>query len=67
MLNSGMRRDDIKTEIHRILDNVPDDMLEQVYEILKQFADENPDKIKLSHNLNKILSEDKGLLERLAK
>ena len=62
-----MRRDNIKTEIHRILNNVPDDMLEQVYDILKQFADKDPDKIKLSHNLNKILTEDKGLLERLAK
>ena len=38
-----------------------------VYGILKQFADKDPDKIKLAHNLNKILTEDKELLERLAK
>ena len=62
-----MRRDDIKIEIQKILDNVPDDMLEEVYSILKDFADNHPDTIKLSHNLNKILKEDKGLLERLAK
>ena len=62
-----MRRENIKTEIYKILDNVPDDMLEQVYDLLKQFAGENPDKIKLSHNLNKILTEDKNLLDRLAK
>ncbi|MGK7389401.1 MAG: hypothetical protein ACNS60_03595 [Candidatus Cyclobacteriaceae bacterium M2_1C_046] len=62
-----MRRDNIKIEIQKILDNVPDDMLEEVYSILKDFADKNPDTIKLSHNLNKILREDKGLLQRLAK
>lgn len=65
-LNLGMSREQIKTEIHRILENVPDDMLEQVYDSLRQFADKNPDQIKLSHHLNKILTEDKGLLERLA-
>jgi hypothetical protein len=42
-------------------------MLEDIYNLLKDFADKNPDSIKLSHNLNKILSKDKGLLERLAK
>lgn len=62
-----MRRDNIKVEIQKILDNVPDDMLEEVYSILKDFAGKHPDTIKLSHNLNKILREDKGLLERLAK
>jgi hypothetical protein len=62
-----MRRENIKVEIQRILDKVPDDMLEEVYSILKDFADKNPDTIKLSHNLNKILTEDKGLLDRLAK
>ncbi len=62
-----MRRDNIKTEIQKIIDKVPDDMLEDIYQVLKDFADKNPDSIKLSHNLNKILSDDKGLLERLAK
>lgn len=62
-----MKRDDLKTEIQKIIDKVPDEMLEQIFDILKDFADKSPDSIKLSHNLNKILSEDKGLLERLAK
>lgn len=62
-----MRRNILKTEIQKIIDKVPDDMLEDIYQVLKDFADKNPDSIKLSHNLNKILSEDKGLLERLAK
>ena len=62
-----MRRENIKTEIHKIIDNVPDDMLEDIYKVLKDFADKDPDSIKLSKNLHKILAEDKGLLERLAK
>ena len=62
-----MRRDNIKTEIQKIIDKVPDNMLEDIYRVLKDFADKNPDSIKLSYNLNKILTEDKGLLERLAK
>jgi hypothetical protein len=62
-----MRKGNIKIEIQKIIDKVPDDMLEEIYAILKDFADKSPDSIKLSHNLNKILSEDKGLLDRLAK
>ncbi len=62
-----MKKDNIKTEIQKIIDKVPDDMLVEIYTILKDFADKNPDSKKLSHNLNKILTEDKGLLERLAK
>ncbi len=62
-----MRKENIKVEIQKIIDKVPDDMLEEIYSILKDFADKSPDSIKLSHNLNKILTEDKGLLERLAK
>jgi hypothetical protein len=62
-----MKRDNIKTEIQKIIEKVPDDMLEEIYMILKDFADKTPDTIKLSHNLNKILTEDKDLLERLAK
>ena len=62
-----MRRENIKMEIRKIIDKIPDEMLEDIYKILKDFADKSPDAIKLSHNLNKILTEDKGLLERLAK
>ena len=62
-----MRRNHIKTEIQKIIDKVPDDVLEDIFKILKYFADKNPDSIKLSRDLNKILTEDRGLLERLAK
>jgi len=62
-----MKRDNLKTEIQKIIDTFPDDMLENIYNILKNFAEKEPDSIKLSDNLNKVLTEDRGLLERLAK
>lgn len=62
-----MEKENIKAEIYKIIDKVPEDMLEQIYNTLKEFADKDTDSIKLSHSLNKILTEDKGLLERLAK
>lgn len=61
-----MEKENIRTEIIKIIDKVPEDMLEQIYNSLKDFTDKDADSIKLSHNLNKILTEDKGLLERLA-
>ena len=64
---STMKRDNLKTKIQKIIDTVPDDMLENIYKILKNFAEKEPDSIKLSDNLNKVLTEDRGLLERLAK
>lgn len=62
-----MKREKLKLDIQKIIDKVPDKMLEDIYKILKDFADRNLDSIKLSHGLNKILTEDKDLLERLAK
>ena len=62
-----MRREILKTEIQKIIDKVPDDMLEDIFEALKDFAEKNPDTIKLTHHLRKILHEDKGLLKRLVK
>lgn len=62
----NMKKDELKIEIKKIIDKVPDDMLEDIYNVLKEFADKTPDSIKLSHNLNRILTEDKGLLKRLA-
>jgi hypothetical protein len=62
-----MTKHEIKSEIQKSLDNVPETVLHEVLNFLKQ-AQANPNKpIKLAQNLSKILNEDKGLLERLAK
>lgn len=62
-----MTRTQIKTEIQKVLDNVPDSVLEDVLDFLKELQDQPADKVKLANNLRQILSEDRELLERLAR
>lgn len=61
-----MTTQEIKSEIQKSLDKVPDSVLEDVLNFLKQVEKSN-DSIALAKNLQKILSEDRELLERLAK
>jgi hypothetical protein len=58
---------EIKNEIHKVLDQVPEDALPDVLGFLKELQVHSSDKIKLTNNLKKILSEDRELLEKLAK
>lgn len=62
-----MTKDELKKVIFRILENFPEEKLEEVYANLKVYQDKSEDNIKLAYNLNKILKEDHKLLERLAK
>jgi len=57
---------EIKTEIQKVLDQVPENVLEDVLDFLKELQVKSTDQIKLANNLRKILSEDKELLEKLA-
>jgi hypothetical protein len=62
-----MTAQEIKSEIQRTLDNIPENVLPDILNYLKSIQGKSPDKIKLSQNLRDILTEDKALLERLAK
>jgi hypothetical protein len=62
-----METRELKEKINKVLDNIPDDVLEEVLEYLKSLINKSKNNIVLSHNLGKILDEDKNLLERLAK
>jgi len=62
-----MTTKEIKSEIQKTLDNIPENLLQDILDYLKLIQDKSPDKIKLSKNLLHILTEDKELLERLAK
>jgi len=57
----------LKTEIQKVLDQVPETVLPEILVYLKQIQHQSPDQVKLSNNLKKILSEDKELLEKLAR
>lgn len=56
----------IQTEIQKVLDNVPESVLHDVLDFLKELQERPADKVKLTNNLRQILSEDKELLEKLA-
>lgn len=58
---------ELKSEIQKSLDNVPESVLEDILALLRVAAGKPDDQIKLTRNLRTILTEDKNLLERLAK
>lgn len=62
-----MTTKDIKSEIQKSLDKVPERVLQDVLNFLKQIENQSIDKVNLTMNLKDILTEDKELLERLAK
>ncbi len=56
----------IKSEIHKVLDELPESVLQDVLDFLKELQAHSTDEIKLASNLRKILSEDRRLLQKLA-
>jgi hypothetical protein len=62
-----MTTKEIKSEIQKTLDEVPENVLQDILDYLKEIQGKSPDKLRLSKNLRDILTEDKDLLERLAK
>jgi hypothetical protein len=61
-----MTTQDLKYEIHKAIDNVPDSVLVDILDYLKQIQVAPSDKITLSRHLAMILREDKELLQKLA-
>lgn len=62
-----MTAKELKSEIQKSLDNVPESVLEDILALLKEAAGRTEDQVKMARNLRDILTEDKNLLERLAK
>ncbi len=58
---------EIKSEINKALDNVPETVLQDILSYLKELERTPSDQLERAHHLRKILLEDKNLLERLAK
>ena len=57
---------DLKQEIKKAIDEVPESVLVDVLEYLKQIKATPEEKIDLARHLSQILREDKELLQRLA-
>lgn len=62
-----MTVNEIKSEIQKSLDNVPESVLQDILDFLKQAENQPADRLNLMKDLRDILTEDKELLERLAK
>jgi hypothetical protein len=61
-----MTKTQMQSEIQKVLENVPESVLQDVLDFLKELQDQPVDKVRLANNLRQILSEDKDLLEQLA-
>lgn len=61
-----MTKTQIQLEIQKVLESVPESVLQDVLDFLKELQNQPADKIRLTNNLRQILSEDKDLLEKLA-
>jgi hypothetical protein len=61
-----MTKTQIQTEIQKVLESVPEAILQDVLDFLKVLQDQPADKVRLTNNLRQILSEDIELLEKLA-
>jgi hypothetical protein len=56
-----------KQEIVQIVEKLPDEVLGELLKYLRQVEKTTAEKMRLSLNLNTILTEDRELLEKLAK
>ena len=57
----------VKDEITRIVDSLPNEVLDNLLEYLKLIEETTSDQSKRSLSLRKILEEDKHVLSKLAK
>jgi hypothetical protein len=56
----------LKSEIHKAIDNVPESVLPEILDYINSIQQQSPDKEKLYKIIDKIFKEDEGLLRRLA-
>lgn len=64
---SAMTTKEIKSEIQKSLDKVPETVLHDILNFLKEVENQPAHNLNLARNLRDILAEDKELLQRLAK
>jgi hypothetical protein len=57
---------ELKREIDKVLDGMPEDALESVLNYLKSIAEMDSEDLKYARNLRRILDEDNELLQKLA-
>ena len=61
-----MTAQQIKSEIQKVLDNIPEDVLEDILNYLLELQEKSENDVNRTFDLKKILQEDKELLQKLA-
>jgi hypothetical protein len=56
---------EIKKEIHKVIEQVPENLLADILDLLKEVQSEKSSKATLTSNFKKILEEDSDLLHKL--
>ena len=56
----------LKSEIHKAIDNVPENVLPEILEYINSIHNQSSDKAKLNKFINNVFVEDDELLRRLA-
>jgi hypothetical protein len=64
---SPMETKDIRSAIDRSLDRIPESVLGKILHIIEEVEKAHRQGVKMESALEQILSEDRGLLERLAR
>ena len=62
-----MTTKELKSEFQKTLDKVPENILQDILVYLKEIESQPKKGIDMARNLRTILTEDKSLLERLAR
>ena len=62
-----MTKREIKIKIQELIEAIPEEHLEEIYQYIQSLKDVPLETIKKSRNLSKIISEDRELLKKLAK
>lgn len=66
MEKKDMTAHEVKQEITKLLEEIPEDSLPQVLEYLQQIKELSAKEVSMGQNLSKILKEDREVLEKLA-
>lgn len=61
-----MTAQDLKIEIQKVLDQVPENLLEDVLSYVQEVRKRGTSEVSNSQHLQKILTEDRELLKKLA-
>jgi len=62
-----MTTKEIKSEIQKSLNKIPEGALQDILDFLRQAENQTTDRLNLTRNLRDIITEDRELLEKLAK